>query len=569
MSISLPPKAGNEFKFNPENFKQATDALTLEDADLRYLRLTGGSISGSLVIGGNLDIQTLSVNGGSALDLSGLSYITGITAGIASGSKAVVLNSNLDIVGINNITTTGLISSGYTNNTATLQTYQQWTNTIGTPITVELDISNVGASIGTTTGHPFRLISNNIERVRVNATTGNVSIGNTFDTYKLDVSGTTMTTSLKIRQTGSGNTDVPSFTIDTSSAAGYSGLRIAPDATNLLNLSCMGFWNSGYSILTMYVANNGTQNCVHLRPQNSADVAVSMLSTGLCVGNNAIIRGGLIVSSMPLNNSNNTVVQSKVRVIGDPSLVDGSYQKVAEFCNSLYTNTLSIQCSSTTNGPIFIGSQNASDLRFGTQNTTSMVLTTTDHLLIGTTTDAAPLTVNGTSTYTVVPFATNTYRFPISTGGSSTNLGGGPVSFSISAYFSSNILVQGGSVYTTSDRRLKRDIKPIEFDLDHYLKLEPVSYMYKNEDQPRLGLIAQDVMKVCSEMVGFSENENLKKETDDDPEDGVQYTVDYNQLSVINTAAIKLLIDRVKDLELIVAKLTSKPALAKWLSKNS
>ena len=60
----------------------------------------------------------------------------------------------------------------------------------------------------------------------------------------------------------------------------------------------------------------------------------------------------------------------------------------------------------------------------------------------------------------------------------------------------------------------------------------------------------------------------MKKETEDDIE-GYQYTVDYSQLSVMNTAAIKKLIAEVRELRSIVETLTSKPALAKWISKNS
>jgi hypothetical protein len=108
MSLDYPPKSGNEIRFNPDNFKQATDALTLKDADQRYLRLSGGSIIGSLVIGGNLDIQTLSINGGSTLDLSGLSYITDITPGTAIANKALVIDSSRNITNINTITTTNV-----------------------------------------------------------------------------------------------------------------------------------------------------------------------------------------------------------------------------------------------------------------------------------------------------------------------------------------------------------------------------------------------------------------------------------------------------------------------------
>jgi hypothetical protein len=374
-----------------------------------------------------------------------------------------------------------------------------------------------------------------------------------------------MTTSLKIRQTGSGNTDVPNFTFDTSSSAGYSGLRIAPDALNLANLSCMGFYNAGYSTLLMYLASNGTQNCVHLRPTSSADVSVSMANTGLCVGNNAIVRGGMIVSGMSLTNSNNTVPQTKFRVIGDTDYVDGSYQKVAEFCNSTYGNALSIQCSTTSGSPIYLGGLNGSDIRFGTSNSTTMTLTDTGHLLIGTTSDIAPFVVSGSQTFTVSSITTTTYRYNVATNTYS-NLGVGPVSFSISAYFSSNIFVQN-SIYTTSDRRLKENIKPLELTLEHYNKLKPVSYKYKNETNTKLGLIAQDCLSICSEMVGYSENEKMKKENQDDIE-GFQYTIDYNQLSVMNCSAIKLLIKELNELKSIVNKLNEFSALKNFTTNT-
>lgn len=554
--MSSSPQLKPSDKFNPALFDANTDIFTLASADVRYVRI------GSDAYLNAVQCSSLTING----VLADLSFITGITVGTAQASKAVVLNGSRNISNINNIGSTGLISNSFTNNSATLQTYQSWTNTSTIPVIAEMDISNVGASIGTTTSHPFRLISNNTERVRVNATTGNVSIGNTFDTYKLDVSGATMTTSLKIREMGGGgSTNAPSFTIENSNGSGFTGgLRISADSQNLLNVSNIGFWSPAFNTLIMYLSST-SQNCVHMRPQSGADVNVNMLNTGLCCGNNAIVRGGLIVSGMPLTNTNNTNPQTKLRVIGDTDYVDGSYQKVAEFCNSLYGNTLSIQCSTTLGGPIYLGGLNGSDLRFGTSNSTTMMLTDTGHLLIGTTSDVAPLVVSGSSTLTISSITTTSYRYNVSSN-SWTNLGTGPVSFSISAYFSSNIFVQN-SVYTTSDRRLKDDIKPLDITLDHYEKLKPVSYRYRNETNTKLGLLAQDVMKVCSEMVGYSENEKMKKETEDDIE-GYQYTVDYSQLSVMNTVAIKKLIAELKELRSIVEKLTSKPALDKWLKKN-
>ena len=48
-------------------------------------------------------------------------------------------------------------------------------------------------------------------------------------------------------------------------------------------------------------------------------------------------------------------------------------------------------------------------------------------------------------------------------------------------------------VYTTSDRRLKDDIKPVDNALDRLLKLHGVSFVFKKSKIPALGVIAQDV----------------------------------------------------------------------------
>ena len=548
--MSSSPQLKPSDKFNPALFDANTDIFTLASADVRYVRI------GSDAYLNAVQCSSLTING----VLADLSYITGITAGIASGSKALVLDSDRNIIDI------GTITHRIINDTTTFQNIASWINDLDTDLNVRLKLNNTDAYFGTTSNNRFSLMSNNTERIRINAG-GNVSIGNTNNTYKLDVSGSTMTTSLKIREMGGGgSTNAPSFTIENSNGAGFTGgLRISADSQNLLNVSNIGFWGPAFTTLTMYLSST-SQNCVHMRPQSGADVNINMPDTGLCCGNNAIVRGGLIVSGMPLTNTNNTAPQTKLRVIGDTDYVDGSYQKVAEFCNSLYGNTLSIQCSTTLGGPIYLGGLNGSDLRFGTSNSTTMMLTDTGHLLIGTTSDVAPLVVSGSSTFTVSSFTTTSYRYNVSSN-SWTNLGTGPVSFSISSYFSSNIFVQN-SVYTTSDRRLKEDIKPLEMTLDHYNKLKPVSYRYKNEANTKLGLLAQDCLSVCSEMVGYSENDKMKKESDDDIE-GYQYTVDYSQLSVMNTVAIKKLIAELKELRSIVEALTSKPALAKWISKNS
>lgn len=78
-----------------------------------------------------------------------------------------------------------------------------------------------------------------------------------------------------------------------------------------------------------------------------------------------------------------------------------------------------------------------------------------------------------------------------------------------SAVYAANGAIQ------TSDRRLKKDINSLQYGLDDVMKLKPVSYEWKKssglnngKDEQHLGLIAQDVDKVISEVVERPEGKN-------------------------------------------------------------
>jgi hypothetical protein len=61
----------------------------------------------------------------------------------------------------------------------------------------------------------------------------------------------------------------------------------------------------------------------------------------------------------------------------------------------------------------------------------------------------------------------------------------------------------------TSDSRLKRGIKPLSYGLSELMRLRPVSFRWKDGDDPRLhlGLLAQDVERVIPEAVVRSDDE--------------------------------------------------------------
>ena len=65
----------------------------------------------------------------------------------------------------------------------------------------------------------------------------------------------------------------------------------------------------------------------------------------------------------------------------------------------------------------------------------------------------------------------------------------------------------GGLTNSASDERLKKDIKPLDYGLDEVLKMNPVSYRWKAESKGtdvEIGLLAQDIHKICPEVVGMN-----------------------------------------------------------------
>ena len=53
----------------------------------------------------------------------------------------------------------------------------------------------------------------------------------------------------------------------------------------------------------------------------------------------------------------------------------------------------------------------------------------------------------------------------------------------------------------TSDRRLKKDIAPIENGLDTVMKINPVSFTFKKDNRKSMGVIAQEIEKIYPQLV--------------------------------------------------------------------
>ena len=97
-----------------------------------------------------------------------------------------------------------------------------------------------------------------------------------------------------------------------------------------------------------------------------------------------------------------------------------------------------------------------------------------------------------------------------------------------------------GTYYRLSDRRQKENIKSLEYGLDEVLRLNPVTHtwLYSDATRPSIGLIAQEVEEVLSELVNTSmDGENEIK------------ALDYNGLIPVLIKSIQELNKKIEILE--------------------
>jgi|21_taG_2_1085346.scaffolds.fasta_scaffold03876_2 hypothetical protein len=134
-----------------------------------------------------------------------------------------------------------------------------------------------------------------------------------------------------------------------------------------------------------------------------------------------------------------------------------------------------------------------------------------------------------------------------------------------------NDLGYTGFFGAASDRRLKKDIKPLEGALAIVSKLNPVSYYFDLQKYPNMGLntekeygfIAQEVGEILPEIVrekGLNTNGTVEIKENDLPNDKVEVfsVMDYTRIIPILTQAIKEQQEIIKSLEKRIEALENK-----------
>ena len=103
-----------------------------------------------------------------------------------------------------------------------------------------------------------------------------------------------------------------------------------------------------------------------------------------------------------------------------------------------------------------------------------------------------------------------------------------------------NDLIVTGSIYNTSDKRLKKNIETINNDsIDELFTINPISFCYKNDstNKKHYGVLAQDIEKVFPELV---DNNNIS---------GYK-SVNYQELIPIILSKMKKMQDEINELKL-------------------
>ncbi|ETL79715.1 hypothetical protein L917_19710 [Phytophthora nicotianae] len=207
---------------------------------------------------------------------------------------------------------------------------------------------------------------------------------------------------------------------------------------------------------------------------------------------------------------------------------------------------------STTANASWIGNITNNDLRFGVNNSTSMILTTTGRLGLGTTSPSAPLHVPGSNSFVFGAGGTTVYRLRTDSGATESALG--PITYSVAGIFGGYIA--STAMAMTSDRRLKKNIQscPIDRVKRLYDSCEVKLYDWiESENKPgqEIGLIAQDLVSAhLTDLISIFYRDDMEGGEDPSLEPAKQQlNVDYSRISAYNMKMIQHLlgeIDRLK-----------------------
>lgn len=521
-----------------------------------------GSVTGisSLTATAIIATSTLEVNGVS-ISSSDIGYLSGITAGNATASKALVIDSNKRITDIDRINIT---SSNATATTGTTTSSNFALNILST-VNSNGQYNSQGIAFlnAASDAIPHGVISS----VRTASAAADIVLSTRSAANNLSENLRILSTgALSINYGANPNAMLSCIGSSSYQSANYQRLlRLETSNITPIQFGIHLNLNTAATITNATYVGNLTANDLHFGTNTSAFVALKHTGSMMVIGSTTAISSSHkleVLGSTLITDSNNTYIMPATPSLG---ILNGAhtnnsrieYQTIGKYVNSsdysAWTMSIYYQnvtgdtanyitwCpsakTSTSTGVGFVMNRNG-QCSFQDSNSNSG----NGGLVVGGSI-IATLDVYGGVTRSIGAngaLRSNASPAVYNPGGGSTRIG----------LFCQNAIWCSDQIYASSDSRLKRDIEPIELnEAKKLLSVQAVSYRLKKDKfdnfTKSIGLIAQDVIdNGLDKLVSYVPNNDKQNFPL-----GYNYGVSYDRMTVYLLEIVKDLYKRIEALE--------------------
>ena len=566
MSVFSPPLYKSDV-FNSSLYDvDESTTLTIYDGDRRYLKLTGGIVSGITTFSSNMTLNasltfsgTVSgpiVNSNTYL-LSGSSMLasalTGITAGTATASKALVLDASSNITGI---VTLGLSSTSGGDMLTLTTTSTAARNTI--KFITDTQNWEIGSRGSTASNANNFYIYNSSYKLLMNPT-GDTSILSSSDSTSATTGCLMLTGGLgvvkNIYTTGTLTLNRNGSNLSIINGANSGLIEVSAGGSGSLrvvNGTCLNISSGGLTVASSSTA----------LARYNLDMQASVADIKLCLyqnGSNGTYGFGASGSALNVITGGSSIKFYKTATGGSLGTntatidTDGNFDAINNIFGGTGIGCRSGFSSSSRTG--LMGIYHFANSVYGELFTYNYSTATFRDLLIGDTLlvqggvkNVGIGIANPSSDIIAYPFVVNkTINSSISgaygylaTSGAGTGTGTGSVPVSI--YTSGRIFCTEYDAY--SDARKKKNIEQIDaLKADEFIdKVTPVEYEWKNPNEAgrRTGYIAQQLLStgLFEDLVTYHVDSTMQKDDSGSPE-GYSLTIQYNNVIAILHQALK------------------------------